>query len=804
MKISLQWLKDYIDLSETPEKISELLTSSGLEVEHLEDFEVVEGGLKGLVIGEVLSCEKHPNADKLRVTTVDIGTDSPSPIVCGAPNVGRGQKVIVATIGATLYPKGHESFKIKKAKIRGEVSEGMICAEDEIGMGESHDGIMVLDTSLPNGTPAAAYFGLSSDKVYEIGLTPNRADATSHIGVARDLKALLQRDIQWPSVRDFKVDNTDRTIQVSVEHAEACPRYVGLSLSGIKVGPSPEWMQNRLRAIGIGPINNIVDITNYVLHETGQPLHAFDADKIVGDKVFVKTLKEGTPFVTLDEKERKLNGHDLMICNSEKPMCIAGVFGGLHSGISNSTQHVFLESAYFSADSIRRTSLRHQLKTDASFRYERGTDPNILIYAVKRAALLIQEIAGGKVSSEISDTHPEAFSDFQVAMRFRNIKRLIGKEIPKEEIFTILEALDIKAVAIDEEGFTAVVPPYRVDVQREADVIEEILRIYGFDNIEIPPFVSSDMLAEFPSLNRDKEQKAITELLSAKGYYEIITNSLTKQGYAENAEHLNGDHSVLMLNPLSEDLSALRQSLLPTGLEVLAHNINRRQKDLKLFEFGKQYFLRDGKYREENRLALFLSGNHNSTHWAGPDEPNSIYHLAGMVQAILHKSSLTGFSQETVSHPYFAQCMEINIGQKNLVRLGSVAPSVAKQFDIKQDVFYADLDWDLLLKKISNDVVYYDVPKFPEVRRDLSLVIDSGTEFESIKKLAGKRGGKSLKNIHAFDVYEGDKIDEGKKAYAISFILQDEEKTLTDKAIDKTMSKLIQAFETELGAIIRK
>ncbi|MTI20881.1 phenylalanine--tRNA ligase subunit beta, partial [Fulvivirga sp. RKSG066] len=545
MKISLNWLKDYIELDQPVEKISQTLTDTGLEVEGLEEFGKIEGGLEGLVIGEVLTCEKHPNADKLSITTVDIGTDSPSPIVCGAPNVAAGQKVIVATVGTTLYPKGHDSFKIKKAKIRGEVSEGMICAEDEIGLGAGHDGIMVLETKLPNGTPAIEYFDLDEDYIFEIGLTPNRADATSHIGTARDLKAVFGKDIQWPAVDQFKVDNHDLTIEVEVENSEACPRYSGLSITNAKVQESPEWLQNRLLSLGLAPINNVVDVTNFVLHEMGQPLHAFDAAHIADNKVIVKTLAEGSTFTTLDEKERKLLSTDLMICNGKNEgMCIAGVFGGIRSGVTETTTDIFLESAYFSADFVRKTAQHHQLKTDASFRYERGTDPYITVYALKRAALLIKELTGGSISSEIVDIYPAKIKPLDVAVKYRNVDRLIGKQIDVNRIHDILTALDIKVKNESESGFTAEIPPYRVDVTREADVIEEILRIYGFNNVDLPDFVKSDFLANFPAIDPDSVQKSITELLASNGFYEILTNSLTKPDYAEQAENLNEAHSV--------------------------------------------------------------------------------------------------------------------------------------------------------------------------------------------------------------------------------------------------------------------
>lgn len=805
MKISLNWLKDYVNINQSPEEISKLLTDTGLEVEGLENFEQVKGGLKGLVIGEVLTCEKHPNADKLSVTTVDIGTDSPAPIVCGAPNVAKGQKVVVATVGATLYPEGHDPFQIKKAKIRGEVSEGMICAEDEIGLGASHAGIMVLDTDLPNGTPAAEYFNLTDDIVIEIGLTPNRADAASHIGVARDLKAALKTSVQWPDVDSFKVDNTDNIIEVSVENTEACPRYSGVTISGVEVKDSPSWLKQRLEAIGIAPINNVVDATNYVLHEMGQPLHAFDADEIKGKKVLVKTLPQGTTFTTLDEKERKLQNTDLMICNGDSEgMCIAGVFGGTKSGVKDSTQNIFLESAYFSADYVRKTAQHHQLKTDASFRYERGTDPEITVYALKRAALLIKELAGGTISSDIVDIYPEKVKNFEVPVKFKNIDRLIGKHIAKDRIFEILNLLDIKTEKESDESFIASVPPYRVDVQREADVIEEILRIYGFNNVELPEFVKSDYLADFPAKDSNKTQKSITELLVSNGFYEILTNSLTKPAYAEQAADLDEKHSVVILNKLSEDLGVMRQSMLYSGMEVALHNINRRQTNLRLFEFGKTYSVQEGDYVEKNRLAIYMTGNIENENWINKTKKVAFHDLSHVVNLVISRLLSKELKNDVIHDFPFEYGLKMLLNDKELVKMGKVSSALTKKTGLKQEIFYADIDWDLLLKKTNNNIVYEEVSKFPEVRRDLSLVIDKKVSFEEIRKIAQNNEQRLLRSINVFDVYEGENIDKDKKAYAISFILQDKEKTLTDKVIDKTMTKLMSSFESDLGAIIRK
>lgn len=805
MKISLNWLKDYIELDQTVDKISQTLTDTGLEVEGLEEFGKIPGGLEGLVIGEVLTCGKHPNADKLSITTVDIGTDSPSPIVCGAPNVAAGQKVVVATVGTTLYPTGHEPFKIKKAKIRGEVSHGMICAEDEIGIGTDHDGILVLNTDLPNGTPAIEYFDLDEDYIFEIGLTPNRADATSHIGVARDLKAVFKKEVQWPSVDSFKIDNNSLPIAVEVQNTAACPRYSGLTISNAKVEESPEWLQKKLRSIGLSPINNVVDATNFILHEMGQPMHAFDADQIAGNKVIVKTLPAGTKFTTLDETERKLQDTDLMICNGNgEGMCIAGVFGGIKSGVTEKTRNIFLESAYFSADYIRKTAQHHQLKTDASFRYERGTDPYITVYALKRAAMLIKALTGGQVSSEIVDIYPEAINPFEVPVKFKNIDRLIGKSIGKERIQEILEDLDIQLKNISEEGFLAIVPPYRVDVTREADVIEEILRIYGFNNVELPEFVKSDFLANFPEKDKDSIQKTITELLVSNGFYETLTNSLTKPEYAELAENLDAAQSVQILNKLSEDLGVMRQSLLYNALEVASYNINRKQTDLKFFEFGKTYQLVKGKYKEKNRLSILITGDVESENWRHKNRSVEFHDLSAVVHLINEKLINTEVTSEAIHTYPFNYALETKINNTTLAQFGKVKNSILKKFDIKQEIFFADIDWDLLLKHTNNNIVFEEVSKFPEVRRDLSLVIDREIPFETIKILASKTENRLIRNINVFDVYEGDKIEKNKKAYALSFTLQDKEKTLTDKIIDKTMNRLMTTFEKELGAIIRK
>ena len=804
MKISFNWLKEYIDIHESPREISDMLTACGLETEGLEEVETIPGGLRGLVIGEVLTCDKHPNADKLSITTVDIGQDDPSPIVCGAPNVAAGQKVVVATIGATLYPKGQEPFLIKKAKIRGEVSRGMICAADEIGTGDSHDGIIVLDTDLPNGTPAAEYFDIQSDHVIEIGLTPNRADAASHIGVARDLKALLHRDVKKPDTSNFSVDNKNREIKVTVKNPEACPRYSSLTISNVTVKPSPEWLRQRLKSIGIAPTNNIVDITNYVLHGLGQPMHAFNADVIAGDEIIVQTLPEGSKFTTLDEKERNLAATDLMICNKEEGMCIAGVFGGVKSGVKETTKNIFLESAYFSPDYVRKTAQKHQLKTDASFRYERGTDPNITVEALKYAAILIKELAGGAISSEITDVYPNPIENFRIPVAYAKVNRLIGKEITPEIIQTILKELEIEVTEKTEKGFLAIVPPYRVDVQREADIIEEILRIYGYDHVETQDHLSSTFLSEFPKKDREKIQKDMTRLLSGAGFYEVITNSLTKSRYAAETKSIHSEENVKILNFLSEDLDVMRQSLLFHGLEVIARNVNRKQKNLRLFEFGTTYHLINKQYVERQRLAVFISGENHDENWLEENRKSHFHDLSAIVHKILNKAGINDYKTRELKDDQFGYGISFTVNEKPVVHLGKVNPHMCQLADLQAGVFYADLDWDYLIELSDDQLKFQPISKFPEVKRDLSLVIDKSIKFEDIRNIATRYERHLINRINVFDVYEGDKIDTGKKAYAMSFFLQDQEKTLTDKLIDKTMNRLMKGFEKEIGAVIRQ
>jgi phenylalanyl-tRNA synthetase beta chain len=802
MKISYNWLKQYIAIPESPEEIGKTLTSTGLEVESIELFDVVKGGLKGLVIGEVLTCAKHPNADKLSIATVDVGQDKPLHIVCGAPNVAAGQKVIVALPGSTVYPSSGEPFAIKVSKIRGELSEGMICAEDEIGLGTSHAGIIVLNTTVANGTSAAAFYNIETDYVFEIGLTPNRADAASHIGTARDIKAALNRTVCLPSTDQFNVQDPKLKIEVMVENTEACPRYSAVTLSGITVKESPDWLKNRLRSIGLTPINNVVDATNYVLHELGQPLHAFDASKIIGKKVIVKTLDAGTKFMTLDGKERTLTA--MMICNQQEGMCLAGVFGGITSGITEATTTVFLESAYFSAATIRKTSQHHQLKTDASFRYERGTDPNMTVYALKRAALLIQEVAGGTISSEVIDVYPTKIENKIFEVKDKNVNRLIGKQIPRETIFSILEKLDIQILEKQEASFMVSVPAYRVDVVGEADIVEEILRIYGINNIELSNRAGTDYLSEFPVKDINKFRKTIGELLVGNGFYELLTNSLTNFAYQQKLKLSFKGEPVEMLNKLSEEQGILRQTMLFTGLEVCAHNINRKQKNLKLFEFGKVYWKENG-YHEEERLALYLTGNMEAENWQNKTKPTSYYDVAQQVSNIVEKCTLHKIKQENLEgHPLLEYGIKLLQGKTEIGIVGKVRPMVAKELGVKQEVFYADLDAALLFRSASPKFRMEEIPKFPEVRRDLSLVLDKSVSFAEIEQLIHDTERKFLKDIIVFDVYEGDKIPEGKKAYALGFTLLDATKTLTDEEIDKVMNKLMVAFEQKMGALIRK
>ncbi|MFV8378628.1 phenylalanine--tRNA ligase subunit beta [Flavobacterium sp. LB3R33] len=806
MKISYNWLKQFIKIDWKSEETAALLTDLGLEVEIVDKYQSVKGGLEGIVVGHVLTCIQHPDADRLKITTVDLGNGVPVQIVCGASNVAAGQKVPVATIGTTLYDKEGVAFSIKKGKIRGQESHGMICAEDELGLGESHDGIMILDEALAPGTPAATVFKIENDEVFEIGLTPNRADAMSHLGTARDLRAgMLQSGVNveliTPSVSNFRVDKRTLKIDIDVKEPKLAPRYCGVTISGIEVKPSPAWLQNRLKAIGLNPKNNIVDVTNYVLHELGQPLHAFDASKVNG-KIVVQTLPAGTKFTTLDDIERTLHEEDLMICDEKGPLCIAGVFGGKKSGVSESTNSIFLESAYFNPVSIRKTAKRHQLNTDASFRFERGIDPTITEYALKRAALLIQEVAGGEITSDVVNVYPKKIEDFSVFLNFSKVAKIIGQELPKDTIKKILVSLDIKVNSVSDAGLGLTIPSYRVDVQREIDVIEEILRVYGYNNINFSKKLNATV-SNSPRNEDYKIQNLIATQLNSQGFNEMMANSLTTASYVELSEVLNPANNVTMLNPLSADLATMRQSLLFSGLEAISYNINRKNSDLKLFEFGKTYHNYLAGYEEKKHLTLFLSGNRNQENWTSAQKPSDFFLFKGYVNGILSRLGIQKTQNVPVTTDVFSEGIAISVGTEILVELGVVKKSILKHFGIKQEVFFADFNWALILKLIAAKIKYTEIPKYPEVRRDLALLIDQNVTYDHIYNIARQTEKALLKDINLFDVYEGKNLPEGKKSYALSFTIQDSSKTLTDTQIDKIMSKLQNNFETELGASLR-
>lgn len=808
MRISYNWLKQFIKLDWTSEETSALLTDLGLEVEGVDKYESLKGGLKGIVVGHVLTCVQHPNADRLRVTTVDLGDGNPPvQIVCGAPNVAAGQKVAVATIGTILYDKEGNAFQIKKGKIRGEESHGMICAEDELGLGESHDGIMVLKEDLAPGTPAAKLFNIENDEVFEIGLTPNRADAMSHLGVARDLRAgLTQKNVHTefitPSVSNFRVDKRVFKVDIKVEDNKLAPRYCGVTISGVTVKPSPAWLQNRLKAIGITPKNNIVDVTNYVMHELGQPLHAFDGAKIKGQKIIIKTVEAGTKFTTLDDVERTLHEEDLMICDEKGPLCIAGVLGGKDSGVSDTTSSIFLESAYFNPVSVRKTAKRHGINTDASFRFERGIDPTITQYALKRAAILIQETAGGEITSDAEDIYPKKIEDFSVFVSFDNVTRVIGQELPKETIKKILVSLDIKISTMSEKGVGLVIPAYRVDVTREIDVIEEILRVYGYNNISFTQKLNAS-IANSARTDDHKLQNIAAAQLTALGFNEMMANSLTTPDYVALSENLKEEFNVLMLNPLSSDLSAMRQSLLFSALEAVSFNINRRRSDLKLFEFGKSYHKLPGNYEEKKHLTLTVTGNRLAESWTQPQKGSDFFMFKGYVTAILARLGLDNVKTQPLENDVFAEGIAFYIGNEVLVELGTIRKPVLKHFDIKQDVLFADFNWSVVTKLVSGKIKYTEISKFPEVRRDLALLVDNGISFEEIYNIARQSEKSLLKDISLFDVYEGKNLPEGKKSYAVSFVLQDSSKTLTDEQIDKIIGKIKQNLEKQAGATLR-
>ena len=820
MNISYNWLKEYVDFDLTPEEVAAALTSIGLETGSVEEVQTIKGGLEGLVIGEVLTCEPHPNSDHMHVTTVNLGQGEPVQIVCGAPNVAAGQKVVVATLGTKLYD-GDECFTIKKSKLRGVESNGMICAEDEIGIGTDHAGIIVLPENAVPGTPAKEYYNIKSDYVLEVDITPNRADACSHYGVARDLYAYLvqngkQTTLKRPSVEAFAVDNHDLDIQVTVENTEACPRYAGVTVKGVTVKESPEWLQNKLRLIGLRPINNVVDITNYIVHAFGQPLHCFDADMIKGGEVVVKTMPEGTPFVTLDGVERKLSERDLMICNREEAMCIAGVFGGLNSGSTEATKDVFLESAYFHPTWVRKTARRHGLNTDASFRFERGIDPNSVIYCLKLAALMVKELAGGTISCDIKDVCSADFSDFRVDLPYEKVHALVGKTIPAEAIKSIVSSLEMKIVEETSEGLVLDVPPYRVDVQRDCDVIEDILRIYGYNNVEIPSALKSCLTVKGEHDKSNKLQNLIAEQLVGCGFNEILNNSLTRAGYYDGLESYPSKNLVMLMNPLSTDLNAMRQTLLFGGLESIAHNANRKNADLKFFEYGNCYYYHEEKknpekalaaYTEDYHLGLWVTGKKVANSWAHADEDSSVYELKAYVENIFSRVGLqmrdlvVGVQDSDI---YAASLAVYTRGGKLLASLGIVSHKILKGFDIDNEVYFADINWKELLKAIRNvKVNYVELTKFPAVKRDLALLIDKKVQFAEIEKIAYETEKKLLKEVSLFDVYEGKNLEAGKKSYAVSFMLQDENATLNDKQIDKIMQKLIKNLETKLDAKLR-
>lgn len=808
MKISYNWLKQFIKIDWEAEKTGELLTDLGLEVEGITPFSSIKGGLKGIVVGEVLTCEKHPDADRLKLTTVNIGLESPLQIVCGAPNVAAGQKVPVATIGTSLYNEDGELLKIKKGKIRGQISEGMICAEDELGLGESHDGILVLDANLITGTPLSEVYEVEVDQVFEIGLTPNRADAMSHWGTARDLRTRLlqngkQLEFITPSNVNFRVDNRTQKINVEVIDKELAPRYCGVTLSGIKVEESPSWLKNRLKSIGLKPKNNIIDITNYVLHELGQPLHAFDRKKINGEKVIVKTVKAGTKFITLDGIERELHEEDLMICDEDKPLCIAGVFGGIESGVTQETNSIFLESAYFNPVSVRKTAKRHGLNTDASFRFERGIDPNIAEFALMRAAILIKEIAGGTITSDVVDLYPKKIEDFQVFLSFEKTNKLIGQEIEKETIKNILTSLEIKINNVTESGLGLTIPAYRNDVTREVDVVEEILRVYGYNNIDFKNKLNAS-ISKTAFIEDYQIQNKVAAQLNGQGYFEIMANSLTSARHNKIKEVVEEESTVKMLNPLSTDLSVMRQNILISALEAISYNINRKRSNLRLFEFGKTYHQNENKRTEQRHLSITLSGNKNKPHWNSQIAKSDFFMLKGTVDAVLESLGIDFKTNPNLTNPVFSEGISYEIKGKIIVSFGVIKKNILSHFEIDNEVLFADFNWDVILQNLQNKTqIVSEIPKFPEVNRDFALLLDESIAFKSIYEIAFETEKKLLKDIQLFDVYLGENLPQGKKSYAVSFTLRDDKKTLTDKQIDKVMKRLLHQFESELGAELR-
>jgi len=808
MKISYNWLKQFINLDWEAEKTAELLTDLGLEVEGIESFSSVLGGLKGVVVGQVLECNPHPNADRLKVTLVDIGDEKPLKIVCGAPNVAKGQKVPVAPVGTTLYDAKGKPWQINKGKIRGEISEGMICAEDELGLGSNHDGIMILDKDLIPGTLVSTIMKVENDKVFEIGLTPNRADAMSHLGVARDLRAgLIQRDITkelfTPSTSEFKIEKRTLKIDVNIENIKLAPRYCGVTISNLKVTDSPTWLQNRLKAIGLSPINNVVDCTNYVLHELGQPLHAFDAAKIASNTISVKTLPTGTKFITLDGVERELHEEDLMICDAEKPLCIAGVFGGIESGVTENTTILFLESAYFNPISIRKTAKRHSLNTDASFRFERGIDPNLTEYALLRAAVLICKVTGGVITSDVVDKYPKKIGDHQVFLNYDKATSLIGEEISKEKIKQILTSLDIKVNNITESGIGMTIPAYRNDVTREVDVIEEILRVYGYNNIKFTEKLNAS-IATSHRIEDYQIQNKIASQLTALGFHEMLCNSLTSPKYIASSNLLREEHNVTMLNPLSQDLAAMRQSMLFGGLESLAFNNNRRINNVKLFEFGKTYHNYSEGFVEKKHLTLLISGAKTENNWTSRTEKSDFFYLKGIIISLLERLGINDYSEGIAENDVFSEGISLNSNNQMLVNFGVIKKNIAKAHNIDSEVFFADFYWDTILDIIPHkNHILQNISKFPKVKRDFALLLDDVVTFEALKYAAFQTEKSLLKEVSLFDVYTGEKLPKGKKSYALSFTLEDENKTLTDKQIEKVMSKLQQKFENDFGAKLR-
>lgn len=806
MKIAYNWIKQFLKIDLPYDQVSEMLTDLGLEVEGVNKFESVRGSLKGVIVGEVLSCNQHPNADRLKVTQVDLGSEKVQ-IVCGALNVAKGQKVAVATVGTELYGQNGDAFQIKKSKIRGEESFGMICAEDELGLGASHDGIMVLDEILKNGTPCDEVFDVAVDQVFEIGLTPNRADAMSHMGVARDLKALCQfKEIkhQWsiPGVENFKIENSADSFSVTVEAPDKSPRYMGVTITDLTVAPSPTWLQNRLKSLGLTPKNNIVDITNYILHDLGQPLHAFDLSKIEKG-IIVKTVEQNTPFVTLDGEKRKLDAEDLMICDHKKPLCIAGVFGGIDSGVSETTTSIFLESAYFDPVSVRKSAKRHGLNTDASFRFERGVDPDLTEYALKHAANMIVELAGGIIKGELHEHSVELPEAPKFMLNHDDINKTVGQEISKEDVSKILNGLEINIEHSNEDGLLIEIPRYRVDVTRPADVMEEILRVYGYNNIEISSSLQSN-LPLYEALDHHQIGERLSNQLVGLGFNEMINNSITTPQYSELTANLKAKKGVNIINPLGKELSQMRGSILPSALEVVKYNINRQSKNLKLFELGKTYEELNGSYEESKYLSLVVTGNVYNENWNVDNQPGIFFYFKGVINQLLEKSTQLKWEEKSTVLDIFSEGLSYGINKQPLIEFGFIKKQLLKAFDIDQEVLYAEIDFNALADIAkNNDVKFKEIPKFPNSKRDFALLLDTSVQFDSVKKIAFKTEKNILSIVELFDVYEGDKLPKGKKSYGVSFYFQDPKKTLTDKYVDKIMGKLQQQFESQLGAQLR-